>query len=115
LGISLLSEWDVLVSLYRHGASLTSAAQIAELLGYGTGAVASALEKLESTGLAKRSRSSRGIHIFQFEPPADSRYGCFLELMKLTEKRSGRLLLATVLRRLTRREQAEQRDGLHLA
>jgi hypothetical protein len=35
--------------------------------------------------------------------------------MSLSEKRTGRLLLATILRRPTRREQAEQRDGLHLA
>jgi hypothetical protein len=35
--------------------------------------------------------------------------------MGLAEKRTGRLLLVTILRRLTRREQAEQRDGLHLA
>jgi hypothetical protein len=38
-----------------------------------------------------------------------------LELMSLAEKRSGRLLLATILRRRTRREEAQQRDGLHLA
>ena len=34
VGISLLSEWDVLVFVYRHGASLTSAEQIARLIGY---------------------------------------------------------------------------------
>jgi hypothetical protein len=28
LGVSLLSEWDVLVFLYRHGASLNSVPQI---------------------------------------------------------------------------------------
>jgi predicted ArsR family transcriptional regulator len=115
LGISLLCEWDVLVFLHRHGAILTSAGQIAGLLGYGKAAVAAALERLESMGLAQRSRGSRGIRIYRFQPPADSRYGCFLELMGLAEKRTGRLLLVTILRRLTRREQAEQRDGLHLA
>jgi DNA-binding MarR family transcriptional regulator len=114
LGISLLCEWDVLVFLYRHGASLTSEGQIAGLLGYGKAAVAAALEKLESIGLAKRSRSSQGIRLYRFTPPSDSREAGFLELMNLTEQRSGRLLVATILRPRTRREQAEQRDGLHL-
>ena len=115
LGISVLCEWDVLVFLHRHGASLTTAGQIASLLGYGKAAVAAALERLESIGLAQRSRSSRGIRLYRFELPADSRHACFLELMNLTEQRSGRLLLATILRPRSRREQAEQRDGLHLA
>jgi predicted transcriptional regulator len=115
LGISLLCEWDVLVFLYRHRIILTTAGQIAALLGYGKAPVAAALEKLESIGLAQRSRSSRALHIYRFEPPADSRYGCLLELMSLAEKRTGRLLLVTILRRISRREQAEQRDGLHLA
>jgi hypothetical protein len=115
LGISLLCEWDVLVFLHRHGASLTCDEQIAGLLGYGKSAVAAALEKLESIGLAQRSRSSRGIRLYRFALPADSRSGSFFELMNLAEQRSGRLLVATILRPGTRRQQAEQRDGLHLA
>jgi DNA-binding GntR family transcriptional regulator len=115
LGISLLCEWDVLVFLYRHGASLTSEGRIAGLLGYGKTAVANALDKLESIGLVQRTRGSRGIRICRFEPPADSRNGRLLELMSLAEKRSGRLLLATILRRRTRREEGKQSDGLHLA
>ena len=115
LGISLLVEWDLLVFLHRHGSSLTSAGQLAGLLGYGKAGVSSALERLESIGLAQRSRGSRGIYIYRFEPPEDSRYGCFLRLRSLTEKRSGRLMLVKILQRRTRREQAERRDGLHLS
>jgi hypothetical protein len=114
LGISLLCEWDVLVFLHRHGVILNSEGQIARLLGYGKSAVASALDKLESSGLAQRSRSSRGIRLFRFALPADSRSGSFFDLMNLTEQRSGRLLVANILRPRTRRELAEQRDGLHL-
>src|SRR6185437_3769021 len=34
LGLSFLSEWDVLMFLYRHQFSLASAEQIGRLLGY---------------------------------------------------------------------------------
>jgi biotin operon repressor len=115
LGISLLCEWDVLVFLHRHGASLTSASQIAGLLGYRKAAVEAVIESLESKGLVQRLRGSRGICIFRFAPPVDSRYGCFFELMSLAETRSGRWLLVSILGRRTRREQAERSDGLHLA
>jgi DNA-binding MarR family transcriptional regulator len=114
LGISLLCEWDVLVFLHRHGVILNSEGQIARLLGYGKAAVEAALEKLESIGLAQRSRSSRGIRLYRFAPAADSRHACFLDLMSLAEQRSGRLVLANILRPRTRRELAERRDGLHL-
>lgn len=115
LGISLLCEWDVLVFLHRHGVILNSEGQIARLLGYGMAGVAAALEKLESIGLAQRSRSSRGIRLYRFAPVVvESRHACFLDLLSLAEQRNGRLVLATILRPRTRREQAEQRDGLHL-
>lgn len=60
LGISLLSEWDVLAFVHRHGASLTSAEQIARLLGYEDSVVESALDRLEREMLIGRSRPSRG-------------------------------------------------------
>jgi hypothetical protein len=114
LGISVLCEWDVLTFLYRHVASLTSAGNIAGLLGYSNGAVGAALEKLESAELIQRSRNTRGLCLYRFDFTADPRYGCFLELMSLFEKRSGRWMLSTILRR-SRGAEAGQRDGLHLA
>ena len=65
-GLSLLCEWDVLVFLYRHHASLASAEQIARLIGYPSFAVGKALEKLEAQGLIWRSRSSQGVRFYQF-------------------------------------------------
>jgi DNA-binding MarR family transcriptional regulator len=47
IGIFLLSDWDVLVFVYRHGASLTSTDQIARLLGYQSAVVGGALDRLE--------------------------------------------------------------------
>jgi hypothetical protein len=58
MGISLLSEWDVLVFVYRHGASLTSADQIARLVGYESTVVDGALKRLEREKLMERSRSA---------------------------------------------------------
>ncbi|MGA8026746.1 MAG: helix-turn-helix domain-containing protein, partial [Bryobacteraceae bacterium] len=66
MGISLLSEWDVLAFSYRHGANLTSVEHIARLLGYGKAAVRSALDKLESLGLIRRSRASQGVRMHYF-------------------------------------------------
>ena len=100
LGISLLSDWDVLVFLYRHHASLASAEQIARLLGYPSKAVGDALDTLESLRLVQRSRASQGVRLYQFVfsevhlPPKS----CFRQLISLTENRTGRLLLAKKLR-----------------
>ncbi len=94
LGVSLLSEWDALVFVYCHGASLTRAAQIAQLLGDYRSAVSAALDQLESLGLIECSRGSQGISLYRFSIPTDcSRYSCFLELMRLAEERTGRRLL----------------------
>src|ERR1700687_4815729 len=94
LGISLVSEWDALVFLYRHGAILTSAAQIAHLLGHGSAPITAALDRLESLGFIVRSRGSQGVRLYRFTVPTDpARCSCFMELMILSEKRAGRLLL----------------------
>ena len=53
LGVSQLGQWDVLMFLYRHGTSLTSAAQIGRLLGNDKSAVGAALDRLESLGLIR--------------------------------------------------------------
>ena len=94
LGVSQLVEWDVLVFLYRHGTSLTSAAQIAHLLGADKMAVSGALDRLESLDLLQRSRGFQGIRLFRFLAPADpSRHSSVKELMSLAAKRPGRLQL----------------------
>jgi DNA-binding MarR family transcriptional regulator len=102
LGVSLLAEWDALVFVYRHGTSLTSAAQIANLLGYDNAATGAALDRLESLGLIQRLRGSRsqGMRLYRFSMPTDpGRHSCLMELMSLTEKRTGRLLLLSHLHR----------------
>jgi hypothetical protein len=60
LGISLLSEWDVLCFLYRRRVSLMSTQQIARLIGYESVVVRSALDRLRREKLVKRSRAVRG-------------------------------------------------------
>jgi DNA-binding MarR family transcriptional regulator len=63
MGISLLSEWDVLAFVYRHGASLTTADQIARLIGYESAVVSDALDRLEREKLIERSRPSQGVRL----------------------------------------------------
>ena len=108
LSISLLADWDVLVFLYRHQLSLTSAAQIARLLGYPGNVVSEALDRLEPLGLVRRSRAYQGVRLYQFvfSEPHTLPQSLFQQLMRLAENRAGRLLVAKKLR---------QREGLHLA
>ena len=94
LGISLLSEWDVLAFVHRHGVSLTNAEQIARLLGYEDSVVESALDRLERETLIRRSRPSRGVHFYRVMDIAEpGRRHSLQYLIYASETRAGRLLL----------------------
>jgi len=100
LGIDSLCQWDLLVFLYGHQASLVSAEHIARLLGYPTGDVVTALKTLESLGLVERSRVSQGVRLYQFTGRADPPRGDALDRLKtFAESRAVRLPLAKKLRR----------------
>jgi DNA-binding MarR family transcriptional regulator len=99
VGISLLSEWDVLAFLYRHGASLTSAEQIARLIGYESTVVGGALDQLERENLIERSRPSQGVRFYRILASKDVGHRrCLQQLVSLSESRAGRLLLAKQLK-----------------
>ena len=116
LGIATLTEWDVLSFLYRHGTSLISSEQIARLIGYGTGPVGEALDRLERGRLIERSRPSRGVRLYKFSAARDSRVqGCFLELLRLTKDRAGRLLMMKTLQAPLRRKDTSTRNGPNFA
>jgi hypothetical protein len=114
LGVSTLSEWDVLTFLQRHGTSLTSAAEIALLLGANKAGVSAAIDRLASVGLIQRSRGSQGVRLYRISVPTDpSCHSCFIELMRLAENRDGRLLL---LKHLPRESRPSRRThGLRIA
>jgi hypothetical protein len=100
LGVESLPQWDVLVFLRRHLASLASAEHIARLLGYETGIVVDALDNLESLSLVDRSRVDQGVRLYQFAAPGDPGRGDTLgRLMTIADSRAGRLLLTRKLRR----------------
>jgi DNA-binding MarR family transcriptional regulator len=102
LGIELLCQWDVLVFLYRHQASLVSAEDIARLLGHPTGEVVAALACLESRGLVGRSRVDQGVRLYQFTAPQTPRdENAVDQLLTLAGTRAVRLLLSRTLRRGT--------------
>jgi DNA-binding MarR family transcriptional regulator len=114
LGIDSLTQWDVLVFVYRHRTSLLGAEFITRLLGYATAPVVAALEVLESLGLVQRSRTSQAAHLYQFVMPTDpARRDAFGRLMALADSRAGRLHLYKKLRpreqTLQQRVQAAQR------
>jgi DNA-binding MarR family transcriptional regulator len=99
MGISLLSEWDVLSFVYRHGASLASSDQIARLIGYESTVVRDALDRLESENLIERSRPSNGVRFYRLLAPTDAgRQRCLQQVVSLSETRAGRLLLAKRLK-----------------
>jgi DNA-binding MarR family transcriptional regulator len=99
LGISLLSEWDVLCFLYRRRVSLMSTQQIARLIGYESVVVRSALDRLRREKLVKRSRAVRGGRLYRILASTDAgRRRCLKELVSLSEGRVGRLLLTRQLK-----------------
>jgi DNA-binding MarR family transcriptional regulator len=94
-GVTLLSQWDVLAFLYRHGASLTTPDQIAHLTGYDTAVVSDVLDYLNRENLIQRSRPSAGVCLYRITSSMDTgRRHCFQQLVNLSESRAGRLLLA---------------------
>jgi predicted transcriptional regulator len=116
LGVELLTEWDALVFLHRHAASLCTTAQIAQLIGYDKSEIGAALHKLEALGLLQRSRVSQGIRFYRFSAPLEpSRYSCLLELMDLAQNREGRLLLLKHLKRPGLEPRRRRDSGLCLA
>lgn len=115
LGVALLSEWDALAFLYRHPASLSTAAHIARLVGYDKAEIRAALHRLEGLGLIQRSRDYHGIRLYQFSaPPEPSRHSCLLELMSLAQNRTGRLLLLKHLKRPGHEPRWGRSSGLRL-
>jgi DNA-binding transcriptional ArsR family regulator len=95
VGISLLCDWDVFAFVYRHITSLTSADQIARLVGYESRVVGGALDRLERHKLIERSRPSRGVRFYRVLDSEDAEHRhCLRELITLSESRTGRLELA---------------------
>ena len=95
VGISLLSEWDILIFVYRHGASLASADQIARLIGYESSVVSYGLDRLERERLIERSRPSQGVCFYRILASMDAGHRrCLRQLLSLSESRAGRLQLA---------------------
>ena len=114
LGISLVSEWDVLTFVHRHGTSLGNAAQIARFVGYDSATTAAVLRTLEVRGLIERSRVSQGIRLYQLSTaPESSRRSCLLKLVNLAQDRAGRLLVIKNLRAVAQVRRG-QRSGLGL-
>jgi hypothetical protein len=99
LGITSLCQWDVLIFLYRHQASLLGADFIARLLGYANDPVVAALDGLEFLGLVERSRVSQIVRLYQFTVPSDPQRGdAWAHLLALASHRGGRVRLAKRLR-----------------
>jgi hypothetical protein len=97
IGISLISEWDMLAFVYRHGPSLTSTEQIAKLIGYESAAVGAALERLEGQKLIERVGPTKGVRLHRMRAHAGHQ-PCLLHLVSLSENRAGRLLLKKLLK-----------------
>jgi DNA-binding MarR family transcriptional regulator len=99
IGISLLIDWDILIFLHQHGRILSTTEQMARLLGWDSERIGNALDRLESRELIKFSRKSRGGARFYKAAVSDSAaYNCFQQLLSLTRNRSGRLMLAKMLK-----------------
>jgi DNA-binding MarR family transcriptional regulator len=112
VGISLLSEWDVLNFMHRHRVSLMSADQIARLVGYESTVVRGALDRLQREKLVERSRASQGVRFYRILAPTDARRGhCLQQLIGLSESRSGRLLLIKQLKQVRPKSGLEEQSA----
>jgi DNA-binding MarR family transcriptional regulator len=99
LGITSLSQWDVLVFLYRHQTSLIGADFMARLLGYTNDPVVAALDVLEFLGLVERSRVSQIVRLYRFTMPSDPQRGeAWRRLLPFASHRAGRVRLSKRLR-----------------
>jgi alkylated DNA nucleotide flippase Atl1 len=99
MGISLLSEWDMLVFVHRHEPSLTSTDQIAQLIGYESRVVGAALDRLEREKLIERVGPSQGVRLHRMPASTHARnQHCLRRLVNLSESRAGRLLLKKLLK-----------------
>ncbi|HVB57938.1 MAG TPA: hypothetical protein VNE63_16135 [Candidatus Acidoferrales bacterium] len=99
MGISLLMDWDMLVFLHHHGATLSSAGQMARLLRCESIRIGDTLDRLESRRLIESSRPSRGARFYKVIVSSDgSRQGCFQQLLNLTGSRAGRLMIVKILK-----------------
>jgi MarR family len=94
VGIRSLGDWDVLSFIYRHRVTLTSADQIARLMGYENTAIGGALDRLERDKLIQRSRGRRGVRVYRIlDPPNNDRKRCVESLLSLSRSRKGRLMM----------------------
>jgi DNA-binding MarR family transcriptional regulator len=108
LCISLLSDWDVLNFMYRHRATLLNTQQIAGLMGYESGAVRSALDRLQRAKLVERSRVFQGVRFYRIMVSMDAEHArCLQQLVRLSQSRSGRLLLTEQLKPTRMKSRAE--------
>jgi DNA-binding MarR family transcriptional regulator len=99
MGISLLSEWDMLAFVYRHGPALTSTDQIARLIGYESAVVGVALDRLEREKIIERVGCSEGVRLHRMLASTDGRHqGRLQQLVSLSESRAGRLLMKKLLK-----------------
>jgi hypothetical protein len=100
IGISSPVEWDVLVFVCRHQASLANAEQISHMVGYPATLVHDALDNLESLKLLRRSKASNGMSLYRLvsSRTASPSYECFRTLMESIDNRAGRLEITKELR-----------------
>jgi DNA-binding MarR family transcriptional regulator len=99
LGISLLSELDVLVFVHRRKTSLIRIKQIASLVGHDESAVSIALGQLEREKLIEPSIGSHGLRFYRILSQGDVlRQQSLQQLVSLSETRAGRLQLTKHLR-----------------
>ena len=103
VGISHLSEWDVLAFLYRHGACLIRADHIARLTGHELAVVGTALHQLECGKIIEPSPSSQGVRLYRIVTSMDAgRQRALQQLVRLSETRAGRVLLQQQLKPVSR-------------
>jgi MarR family len=111
LGIRKISEWDVLVFLHTHNCALANPDHIGRLLGYAASEVVTALDRLEASGLAERSRLSQGVRLYRSSRPPGPLGPAFDQVMASAAGRAGRLKLVQALRGTPMKSKSKKHGG----
>jgi DNA-binding MarR family transcriptional regulator len=104
LQIDEICQWDLLIFLHQHRTTLLNAEDLARLMGYESGPIIAALERLESVGIVERSRLSRGARLYQLAPLNGPPGRALAELLTLSESRAERLAVVEKLRQIRSRK-----------
>jgi hypothetical protein len=99
IGISLLSDWDLLTFVYRHGPSLTTTDHISKLVGYEKNSRRCSARSAGTRNAYRTCGGPRRARLYRMSTSKDAQHRGYLQqVIALSESRDGRLLVVRLLK-----------------